>query len=76
MFTRVFSLYLKSRPSRGTSDSTGTPVVASTFSSDEKPAISRLVFSSTWNWAGDAPGAGYGATGAPLRTLLRSLHVV
>jgi len=31
------------------------------------------IFASTWNWAGDAPGAGYGATGAPLRTLLRAL---
>lgn len=31
------------------------------------------IFGSTWNWAGDAPGAGYGATGAPFRTLLRAL---
>ena len=31
------------------------------------------IFGSTWNWAGDAPGARYGATGAPLRTLLRAL---
>ncbi|MCG8423484.1 MAG: hypothetical protein MJE77_36755 [Proteobacteria bacterium] len=31
------------------------------------------IFGSAWNWAGDAPGAGYGATGAPLRTLLAAL---
>jgi len=31
------------------------------------------IFASTWNWAGDAPGCGYGATGAPLRTWLRAL---
>ncbi len=28
------------------------------------------IFGSTWNWSGEAPGAGYGATGAPLRSLL------
>lgn len=28
------------------------------------------IFASTWNWSGEAPGAGYGATGAPLRSLL------
>lgn len=28
------------------------------------------IFASTWNWSGQAPGVGYGATGAPLRTLL------
>ncbi|WP_428269295.1 M17 family metallopeptidase [Haliangium sp.] len=33
------------------------------------------IFGSTWNWAGDAPGAGYGATGAPLRTLLRGFGI-
>ena len=33
------------------------------------------IFASAWNWAGDAPGAGYGATGAPLRTLLRAFGV-
>ena len=32
------------------------------------------IFASTWNWAGDAPGSGYGATGAPLRTVLRALE--
>ena len=31
------------------------------------------IFGSTWNWAGDAPGAGPGATGAPLRTFLAGL---
>lgn len=33
------------------------------------------IFGSTWNWAGDAPGSGYGATGAPLRTLLASFGI-
>lgn len=28
------------------------------------------IFASTWNWSGEAPGSGYGATGAPLRSLL------
>tara|TARA_R110002096_G_scaffold77896_7_gene183299 strand:- start:33688 stop:35040 length:1353 start_codon:yes stop_codon:yes gene_type:complete len=28
------------------------------------------IFASTWNWSGEAPGAGYGATGAPLRSLI------
>ncbi len=31
------------------------------------------IFATTWNWAGDAPGCGYGATGAPLRTWLHAL---
>ncbi|MFT7624126.1 MAG: leucyl aminopeptidase [Myxococcota bacterium] len=31
------------------------------------------IFASTWNWAGDAPGSGYGATGAPMRTLIEAL---
>lgn len=31
------------------------------------------IFASTWNWSGEAPGAGYGATGAPLRSVLRAL---
>ena len=40
-----------------------------------KPEFVHLdIFASTWNWAGDAPGSGYGATGAPLRTLLRALE--
>ena len=34
------------------------------------PFVHFDIFGSTWNWAGDAPGAGSGATGAPLRTLL------
>ncbi len=32
------------------------------------------IFASTWNWSGEAPGAGYGATGAPLRTLIRAFE--
>ncbi len=39
----------------------------------DAPLVHFDIFGSTWNWAGDAPGAGYGATGAPLRTLLRAL---
>jgi leucyl aminopeptidase len=31
------------------------------------------IFASTWNWSGEAPGVGYGATGAPLRTLISAL---
>lgn len=38
------------------------------------PLVHFDIFASTWNWAGDAPGAGYGATGAPLRTVLRALE--
>ena len=38
------------------------------------PLVHLDIFGSTWNWAGDAPGAGYGATGAPLRTVLRALR--
>ncbi len=30
------------------------------------------IFATTWNWSGEAPGCGYGATGAPLRSLLRT----
>lgn len=40
----------------------------------ERPLVHLDIFASTWNWAGDAPGAGYGATGAPMRTLLRALE--
>jgi leucyl aminopeptidase len=36
----------------------------------ELPFVHFDIFGSTWNWAGDAPGAGSGATGSPLRTLL------
>jgi hypothetical protein len=32
------------------------------------------IFASGWNWAGDAPGIGYGATGAPLHTLIRAMR--
>ena len=39
----------------------------------DSPITHLDIFGSTWNWAGDAPGAGYGATGAPFRTLLRAL---
>lgn len=38
------------------------------------PLVHFDIFACTWNWAGDAPGAGYGATGAPLRTVLRALE--
>jgi len=31
------------------------------------------IFASGWNWAGDAPGTAYGATGVPLHTLIRAL---
>jgi leucyl aminopeptidase len=40
----------------------------------DTPLCHLDIFASTWNWAGDAPGAGYGATGAPLRTVLRALE--
>jgi leucyl aminopeptidase len=30
------------------------------------------IFGSTWNWSGEAPGARYGATGAPLGLLART----
>ncbi len=39
----------------------------------DRPLCHFDIFASTWNWSGEAPGAGYGATGAPLRTLLRAL---
>ncbi len=39
----------------------------------DAPLVHLDIFASTWNWAGDAPGGGPGATGAPLRTLLRAL---
>lgn len=40
----------------------------------DTPLTHLDIFASTWNWAGDAPGAGYGATGAPMRTLLHALR--
>src|SRR5690606_23603547 len=39
----------------------------------ERPLVHFDIFASTWNWSGEAPGSGYGATGAPLRTLWRAL---
>lgn len=39
----------------------------------DRPLCHFDIFASTWNWSGEAPGAGYGATGAPMRTLLRAL---
>ena len=33
------------------------------------------IFASGWNWSGEAPGIGHGATGTPLRTLLRAFGV-
>ncbi len=36
----------------------------------DRPLVHFDIFASTWNWAGDAPGGCYGATGAPLRPLL------
>ena len=39
----------------------------------DAPFVHLDIFASTWNWAGDAPGAGPGATAAPLRTLIRAL---
>lgn len=31
------------------------------------------IFASCWNWSGDYPGSGYGATGAPFNSLLTAL---
>ncbi|MGM0575680.1 MAG: M17 family metallopeptidase [Myxococcota bacterium] len=42
----------------------------------DAPLVHLDIFASTWNWAGDAPGGGAGATGAPLRTLLRTFGEV
>ncbi len=39
----------------------------------DTPLTHLDIFASTWNWAGDAPGAGAGATGAPFRTLAAAL---
>lgn len=39
----------------------------------DRPLTHLDIFASTWNWAGDAPSAGTGATGAPLRTLVHGL---
>lgn len=40
----------------------------------DAPLVHFDIFASTWNWAGDAPGCGFGATGAPLRTLITALE--
>ena len=40
----------------------------------DAPLLHFDIFASGWNWAGDAPGCGYGATGAPLRTLLQAMQ--
>ncbi len=40
----------------------------------DAPLMHLDIFASTWNWAGDAPGAPYGATGAPFRTMLRAIQ--
>ncbi|MCA9516756.1 MAG: leucyl aminopeptidase family protein [Myxococcales bacterium] len=40
----------------------------------DRPLTHLDIFASTWNWAGDAPAAGTGATGAPLRTLVHGLE--
>jgi leucyl aminopeptidase len=39
----------------------------------DAPLCHLDIFAVTWNWSGEAPGTGAGATGAPLRTLLRAL---
>lgn len=40
------------------------------------PLVHSDIFASTWNWGGDYPGAGFGATGAPLRTFLIALEAL
>lgn len=40
----------------------------------DRPLTHFDIFASTWNWAGDAPASGWGATGAPLRTLVKALE--
>ena len=40
----------------------------------DRPLMHFDIFASGWNWSGEAPGCGYGATGAPLRTLYRALR--
>jgi leucyl aminopeptidase len=39
-----------------------------------QPFVHSDIFASTWNWGGDHPGTGFGATGAPLRTFLLALE--
>lgn len=38
-----------------------------------RPLVHADIFASTWNWGGDHPGTGFGATGAPLRTFALAL---
>jgi leucyl aminopeptidase len=38
-----------------------------------RPLIHADIFASTWNWGGDHPGTGFGATGTPLRTFALAL---
>jgi len=40
------------------------------------PLVHADIFASTWNWGGDYPGTGFGATGAPLRTFLKALEAL
>jgi leucyl aminopeptidase len=42
----------------------------------DRPLTHFDIFASTWNWAGDAPASGWGATGAPLRTLVKALALL
>lgn len=35
-----------------------------------RPLVHADIFASTWNWGGDHPGTGFGATGTPLRTFV------
>jgi len=38
------------------------------------PIVHWDIFASAWNWGGDYPGTGFGATGAPLRTVIEGLE--
>ena len=40
------------------------------------PLVHLDIFASCWNWSGDYPGAGYGATGAPFNSLFQSLMIL
>lgn len=42
----------------------------------DRPLTHFDIFASTWNWAGDAPASSWGATGAPLRTLVKALALL
>jgi leucyl aminopeptidase len=41
----------------------------------DMPLVHWDIFASCWNWSGEAPGAGFGATGAPVRTVLQAFGV-